>query len=219
MSIQAQLQEKLYDRAVEVADEGQFLKACKMFEQSGKFPEEQIIHADKFAHGFYRRALHHQSHQDEFQAVNDLEKALKFPNVHKAIKTLIQQRITVIRNGSIPETKKFDKAIEKRFGKYPSEDDLLQEFIQRFGLSQASRVRNIEGIHEIASIGVYRWAGDANRHEQWSKLIRKSKAGETGLPAFWRNMLAGLECVRCGFKKSIMSYQFWQRRIEMPRGV
>ncbi len=189
MSIKSQLKDKLFQQAVELVKEDRFLDACQIFEQSRTVPDKQTIHKDKFAYSFYRRALFHQQHRKENQAINDLEKALKFPNVPKSIQTLIQQRLTVIRKGAIPEIKKFDKAIEQEFGRYPSEDDLLKKFVSKYGLSQASKVPNIEGIDEISAIGVYRWVGDVNRHEQWSKLIRKFKAGDRNLPAFFARIL------------------------------
>ena len=190
MSFKVQLQAKLRDGAIDMAIKGKFLEATKMFDQSGTLPEEQAKHTEKLAYAFYRRALFVQSNQDENQAINDLETANKFPGVSLQLRSLIQQRLTIIRKESIPETRKLDEAIEWRFERPLHEVELLNEFFQRFGLSSATRLRDVDGIDEISSVGVYRWSGDINRNEQWSKLIRQFKNGDSVLAAFFGHILA-----------------------------
>ena len=77
-----------------------------------------------------------------------------------------------------------------RFEKPPSEVELRGRFLQRFGLNQAMRARTVEGIDEVSAVGVYRWAGDTHRNEQWSRLIREFKQGDPVLPGFFGRILA-----------------------------
>lgn len=190
MSLGAQLQTKFPEKAVEMATRGQFMEATKMFEQSGKLPGQQVKHTEELANAFYRRALFHQSNQKENHAIADLETAQKFPKVSQSLRSLIQQRLTIIRNPPISGVKKLDEAIEQRFGKPSSNVDLKKTFFIRFGLSPTTQLREVDGIDEISSIGVYRWSGDTNRNEQWSKLIRQLKEGDSELPAFFGRILA-----------------------------
>lgn len=190
MNIKAQLQAKLRDEAVNMATKSKFLEATKMFDQSGTLPGEQVKHTDILAYAFYRRALFQQSNQNENQAINDLETAHKFPGVPQPLRSLIQQRLTIIRKESIPDSRKLDEAIEWRFERSSYNVKLLNKFFQRFGLSSATRIRDVDGIDEISSVGVYRWSGDKNRNEQWSKLIRQFKDGDSVLPAFFGRILA-----------------------------
>ena len=67
---------------------------------------------------------------------------------------------------------------------------MRREFLQRYGLSQAQEKRTVDGIDEISAVGAYRWAGDINRNERWSQLIRQFKEGEKELPAFFGRILA-----------------------------
>ncbi len=139
MSMKAQLQASFWDEAVQMAKKERFLEATKMFEQSGTLPGTQTTHTEKLAYGFYRRALWHQNNQDEPRAIVDLETALKFPKIPQLLRSLIQQRLTVIRNEPISEVRKFDEAIESQFERCSSEVDLIKEFFDRYGLSPASR--------------------------------------------------------------------------------
>ena len=77
-----------------------------------------------------------------------------------------------------------------RFDRRASEVDLREKFLARYGLSRASRAPSVAEIDEISSVGVYRWAGDTHRNEQWSQLIRRFKSGEATLPALFARILA-----------------------------
>ena len=57
-------------------------------------------------------------------------------------------------------------------------------------MNQAMRSPIVEGIDEVSAIGVYRWAGDTQRNEQWSRLIREFKQGDPVLPGFFGRILA-----------------------------
>ena len=170
--------------------QGRHLEAVLKFEQCGLQPGEQSKRGGDLAYSFYRRALCRQRDQDESQAIGDLEKARQFPGVPSWLKSLIQQRLTAIRRGAHPEARRFNNAIAGRFGRPPSVVELRREFLKRYGLSQANRPRIVKGIDEISSVGVYRWAGDRNRNEQWSRLIRQFKGGDHVLPVFFAQILA-----------------------------
>ena len=189
-SLGLQLKARLLQEAVESARRGRHLVATARFDQSGVQPGEQSEHADNLAYAFYRRALSYQSDQDESRATGDLEKARQFPGVPVQLRSLIQQRLTAIQKGPHPEIRKFDKAIAGRFDRPPSVVELRGEFLNRYGLSQANRLRTADGIDQISSVGVYRWAGDRNRNEQWSRLIRQFKGGDPVLPAFFGRILS-----------------------------
>ena len=103
---------------------------------------------------------------------------------------MIQLRLSAIKNDKHSSIREFDKAITQHFNVAASGIDLSREFLKRYDLSQPSHIREVEGIDEISSIGVYRWAGDVNRNEQWSRLIRQFKKGDPMLPVFFGRLLA-----------------------------
>ena len=189
-SLGLQLKAKLIEEAVELARRGQHLDATARFDQSKVQPGEQSGRGRDLAYSYYRRALYHQKDQDDSRAVSDLEKARQFSGVPTQLRVLIQQRLTAINTGAHPETSKFDKAIAGRFDRLSSAVDLRGEFLKKYRLSQANRLRTVDGIDEISSVGVYRWAGDRSRNEQWSQLIRQFKNGDPALPGFFGRILA-----------------------------
>ena len=189
-SLGDQLKGKLLEAAVDYTRRGRHLEATAKFDQCGVQPREQAAHGDNLAYSFYRRALCHQRDGNESRAIGDLEKALQFPGVPARLQSLIQQRLSVMQKRTHPDTRSFDLAIAGRFDRAPSAVELRGEFLERYGLSQAKRQRRVDGIDEISSVGVYRWAGDKNRNEQWSRLIRQFKAGDAVLPAFFGRILA-----------------------------
>lgn len=189
-SLKVQLQGKLLDDAVRLARDGHYSDAVESFDLSGLQPGQQAKYADVLAYAFYRRALAQQCVLDESRAIRDLQRALQFPGVSCGLRWVIQQRLTVIQKGADAEVRNFDAAIAGRFEKPPSEVELRGRFLRRFGLSQAMHSPTVEGIDEVSAIGVYRWAGDKNRNEQWSRLIREFKQGDPVLPGFFGRVLA-----------------------------
>ena len=183
--LKVQLQGKLLEEAVRVARKGQHLDATETFDRSGALPEQQSKHADDLAYAFYRRALTHQSDLDVSSAIRDLQTALRFPSLPRGLRSLILSRLTVIQKGASADVRKFDAAIAGRFERSPSEIELRGLFLQRFSLNQAMRSKIVEGIDDMSAVGVYRWAGDTQRNEQWSRLIREFKQGDPVLPGFF----------------------------------
>ena len=189
-SLGEQLKGKLLEEAVELAERGRHLEATARFDQAGVQPGEQREHGDKLAYAFYRRALARQGDEEESQALWDLERARQFPGVAARVRLLIQERVTAIQSDAHADARKFEKALAGRFDSAPSAVELRRKFLSRYGLGQPKRRRAVDGIDEIASVGVYRWAGDSKRNEQWSQLIRDFKKGEPGLPAFFGRILS-----------------------------
>ena len=188
--LKAQWQGKLLDEAVGLAQKGHHLDAAETFDRCGAVPEQQAKHADNLAYAFYRRALTQQSDLDKPGAIEDLQTALRFPGLSRRLRSLIHSRLTVIRRGASAEVRKFDAAIAEQFERPSSEVQLRGRFLQRFSLNQAMRSGSVDGIDEVSAIGVYRWAGDTNRNEQWSRLIRQFKEGNPELPGFFGRILA-----------------------------
>lgn len=188
--LKVQWQGKLLDKASRLARKGHYLDAAETFDQSGAVPEQQAKHADDIGYALYRRALTHQSELDELRAAGDLQIALRFPGLSGRLRSLIRSRLTVIQNGASVEVKNFDAAIEGHFERSSSEVELRSIFLQRFSLNQAKHSRSVEGIDEVSAVGVYRWAGDRQRNEQWSRLIREFKKGDPELPKFFGRILA-----------------------------
>ena len=189
-SLGEQLKGKLIEEAVELARRGRHLEATARFDQAGMLPGEQREHGDELAHAFYRRALARQRDEEESEAIRDLERARQFPGVGARVRLLIQERMTAIQSDAHAEARKFDKALAGRFDSAPSAVELRRKFLSRYGLGQPKRRRAVDGIDEMSCVGVYRWAGDTNRNEQWSQLIRDFKKGEPGLPAFFGRILS-----------------------------
>ena len=189
-SLGAQLKAKLLEEAIESVRQGDYLDAATKFSQSSVLPGQQFLHAEELAYAFYERALTYQSDMDEARAIADLETALQFPSLPRLLRSLIQQRLTIIKKEPDEEIMKFDEAIAGQFERLASDIELRDEFLRRFGLSQAHCSRKVDAIDEVSTVGVYRWVGDSNRNEQWSQLIRKFKAGDAVLPAFFGRILA-----------------------------
>ena len=175
---------------MELAMRGQHVEASAAFDQTGLLPGELGKHGERLAYSFYRRALVRQREEEESLAVKDLERARQFPGVGTHVRLLIQERLTAIQSEADADVRKFDKALAGRFDSAPSTVELRGKFLARYGLTQPNRRRTVDGIDEISCVGVYRWAGDTNRNEQWSHLIREFKKGEPGLPAFFGRILA-----------------------------
>ncbi|MCY4440696.1 MAG: phosphoribosyltransferase [Deltaproteobacteria bacterium] len=189
-SLGTRLKAKHLEEAIESARQGDYLEAAAKFGQSGVSPGQQLLHTKDLAYAFYKRALTHQSDMNKWRAIADLETALQFPSLPRSLRSLVQQRLTVVRKGSDVEIRKFDEAIAQQFDRRASDIELRGEFLRQFGLSQANRSPKVDGVDEVSTVGVYRWVGDANRDEQWSQLIRKFKKGDAVLPAFFGRILA-----------------------------
>ena len=189
-SLGAQLRDGLLEKAVDLSVRGQHLEATVKFDQSGAEPGKQGEHGGELALSFNKAALLDHMNGEESQTIKDLEKARQFSGAPTRLRSLIQRRLTVVQNRPHPETKRFDLAISKRFDKPASAVELRMEFFSRFGLSQPNRTARVEGIDEISTVGVYRWAGDSKRNEQWSQLIRQFKAGDAAMPALFGRILA-----------------------------
>ena len=189
-SLRDLLEAKHIEDAVELARSGDYLESAVRFGQSGVAPGDQEQHASELALAFYRSALAHQSKLAVPQAIGDLVTASQFPNLPRPLWSLIQQRLTAIQKDLDEEVRRFDEAVAGRFDRRASEVDLRGEFLTRYGLSRAIRSPGVAEIDEISSVGVYRWAGDTHRNEQWSQLIRKFKSGESTMPALFGRILA-----------------------------
>ena len=184
------MQAGLLEQAIEQAEQGDYLGSAAAFEQSGVMAGEHVSGATDLAYAFYRRALCRLVDLDVRGAIRDLDTARRFPNLPKRLRSLLQERVTAIQREPMAELRQFDSAIADRFERRASEVDLRGEFLGKYGLSQANRVQAVEGVDGISAVGVYRWAGDINRNERWSRLIREFKRGEEGLPALFGRILA-----------------------------
>ena len=183
------IQKSRLNEAVELARQGYYIDSANKFSQCNVSPGQQVSSSDDLAYAFYRRALLYQSTQKTLKAIEDLEWAREFPGLPKPLKLLIQARLTALQKPNQEDIRKFDQAIAEQFNRSPQDIDLLAEFLRRFGLHQAQHIPKIAGIDELSAVGVYRWAGDINRNEQWSQLIRKFKQGNNALTAFFGRIL------------------------------
>ena len=166
------------------------MDAAETFDRSGALPGEQVKISGELAHAFYRRALVRQSDLDESGAIADLQAALRFPGLPRRFRGLVQDRLTVIQKGATADVRKFEAAVMDRFEAPPSEVELRSRFLRRFALNRALGTWDVQGVDEISAIGAYRWAGDENRKDQWSQLIREFKQGDPALPGFFGRILA-----------------------------
>lgn len=184
------LQQEFLKKAVSAAQDGRHTEAAISFKQSKVLPGNQSTRSCELAYAFYRYALICQSEGDELRALENLETARQFPSLTKPLHSLLQRRLTAIKMDTADEIRRFENAIAKRFDLPATAVELINEFLERYGLSQPTRCPTIAGIDEISSVGVYRWAGDLNRNERWSQLIRQFKKGDNTLPAFFGRVLA-----------------------------
>lgn len=185
-----QLQAKLIEQAIELARRGQYVESAQKFEQSDADESGIQTESSLIAFAFYRRALLYLANMDLQDAIRHLETANRFPGVPNRLRSLFQERISAIRKDPSSEIREFDAAIADRFESRPTSIDLRAEFLRKYTLSQARRKRTIPKIDAVSAVGVYRWAGDINRNETWSELIRAFKQGDQGLPAFFGRILA-----------------------------
>ena len=189
-SIKDQLKSQLIEQAINFAEQGKYVDAARSFDQSELQPSSQRSNMAKLAFSYYRSALAHQANLNLEAAVGDLVKALQFSSLPRELRALIQQRLSILEKAPDAEVVKFDQAVAGQFDRRSSEVQLRAEFIARFKLNQANRKRNVKAIDEISAVGVYRWAGDESRNEQWSRLIRQFKSGDSMMPAFFGRVLA-----------------------------
>ena len=185
-----QLQTKLVEQAIDLARRGKYVDSTQLFEQSGAKESDIEPGSSLIAFAFYRSALHCVAEVDFQSAIRYLETANRFRDVPGWLRSLIGERISTIRREPDAEIKRFERSIADRFEGNPTAIDLREEFLRRYTLSRAMRQRTIAAIDGISAIGVYRWAGDINRNETWSKLIRKFTLGDQGLPALFGRILA-----------------------------
>ena len=186
----AQLKAGLLDRAIQLAGQGDYLESVAAFEQSGAIAGDQKSGAADLAYALYRRALNWLADSDVRGAIRDLETARRFPNLPHRLRSRLQERLTAIQCEPAADLRKLDAAIADRFERRASEVDLRGEFLEKYGLSQAKREQTVDGVGGISAVGVYRWVGDINRNERWSRLIREFKSGDKGLPALFGRILA-----------------------------
>ena len=186
----AQLKARLLEQAIEQAEQGNYVASAAAFEQSGEMAGEHVSGTAELAYAFYRRALYCLVDSDVRGAIRDLETARRFPNLPQRLRLLLQERVTAIQREPMAELRQFDAAIADRFERRASEVDLRGEFLGKYGLRQANRERTVNRVDGISAVGVYRWAGDIDRNERWSRLIREFKRGDEGLPALFGRLLA-----------------------------
>ena len=189
-TLKARFEARPLEEAIELARSGDYVESAARFGQCGVAPGDQEQHAAGLAFAFYRSALAHQSNLAVQEAIGDLVTASQFPNLPRPLWSLIQQRQTAIQKDLDEEVRRFDEAVAGRFDRRASEVDVRGEFLTRYGLGRASRTPGVADIDEISSVGVYRWVGDTNRNDQWSRLIRKFKTGAATLPALFARILA-----------------------------
>lgn len=185
-----QLQAKLVEQAVDLARRGKYVDSTQLFEQSGAKESDIELEPSLIAFAFYRRALHCVAEVDFQSAIRYLEAANRFRHVPGSLRSLIGERISTLRREPSAEIREFERLIADRFEGKPTDIDLRGEFLRRYTLSRAMHEREFDAIDGVSAIGVYRWAGDINRNETWSALIRKFKQGDQGLPAFFGRILA-----------------------------
>ena len=167
-----------FDEILELAEEGKFNDSANRLDKF-KFDEiREHQRADKFSYIYYRRALINQFKDCNETAALDLEKAKKFSNLSNDLQTLVQERLTAIRN-----TNKSDHmnsmifAAEDLFGVPYSQIDLIDECKKRWRIDEPKKRLNIGEVDDYSCIGVYRWSGDPKRNDLIPSLIRRQKSG------------------------------------------
>ena len=185
-----QLQPKLIEQALKHATRGRYVDAARTFEQSTASAADVDEGGAELAYALYRLALLYLAERDFPSAIQRIETAKRFPNLPRQLNSLFQERIDVIQREPDQEVREFDKAIAGRFESGPSHVVLRDEFLKRYTLEQAKREANVTAIEGVSAVGVYRWAGDSNRNDKLSQLIRNLKRGEQGMPALFGRILA-----------------------------
>ena len=172
-----------FDEILELAEEGKFNDSANRLDKFNFDEIREHRRAATFSYIYYRRALINQFKDCNETAVLDLEKAKKFSNLSNDLQTLVQERLTTIRN-----TNKSDHmnsmilVAEDLFGVPYSQIDLIGECKKRWRIDEPKKRLNIGDVDDYSCIGVYRWSGDPKRNDLIPSLIREQKAGSTLLP-------------------------------------
>jgi DNA processing protein len=168
-----------------------FVEAADQLDQLHLPPEVLSAQAELLSLAYYRRAVQRQAEHANVAALDDLEKSLRYPGVSDSLRQLISSRIVAIRNvGTLPEVRKFDEAVAKRFDGNISDRGLLGEFLLKHSLNRPQRLLRIPFVDAISSVSVYRWKADQHYGETWSKLIRQAKKGDEGALLMFGRLLA-----------------------------
>jgi DNA processing protein len=152
---------------------------------------ERESYGSQIAYAYYQRALHLHAEGHAFKAVNDLEKAKNFPGLSERFRTLIQSRLTAIQKaGRLEEVRSLDEQVNAYFAGSISSAGVLGEFMSKYRLNKPHKALTIPHIADVSSISVYRWQGDQNYGETWTKLIRQAKKGERVVIALLSRLMA-----------------------------
>lgn len=190
-AFKARLEEDALLQVLEFVKAGRGREAADKLDTLTLRPQDRQAHGSRLACAYYQRALAFHAAGRSFQAVTDLERAKNFPGLTERFRSLIQSRLTAIQKaGKTPEVRALDEQVNAYFGGSMSAEGLLGEFMAKYRLSKPHRPLAIPFIDQISSVSVYRWQGDQNYGETWTRLIRQAKKGEKVVIALLSRLLA-----------------------------
>jgi predicted amidophosphoribosyltransferase len=177
--------------ALALVKQGHPIEGAGRLDQLRLTEQQRTENAALLAEAYYRRGLWHHAERKTQAAISDLEKALNFPGLVPATRSTIQARMTSIQKaGRSPEIRELDARVEEYFEGSISTAGLLGEFMAKYRLSKPQRDLTIHFLDAISSVSVYRWQGDQNYGETWTKLIRQAKSGERAVITLLSRILA-----------------------------
>lgn len=166
------------EEILELADEEKFYDSANRLDEIDFEKIREQKQAEKFSYIYYRRALTNQFKEFHEDAIRDLEKSKKFSNLSNDFQTLVQERLTAIRNTNKSNyMNESISIVEDLFEKKFSEIDLIDECKKQWRIDEPKRWLSIDKIDDYSCIGVYRWSGDPKRNDLIPRLIREQKKG------------------------------------------
>ena len=178
------------EEILKLADEENFNDSANRLDEIKFADIREHKQAEKFSYIYYRRALIYQFKDCHEDAIKDLEKSKKFSGLSNDLQTLVQKRLTAIRNiNKSNHLKEFISIVEDQFEMRYSEIDLISEMKNRWRIEEAKKRLDINKVDDYSCIGVYRWSGDPKRNDLIPRLIRELKIGSESLSKLFALLL------------------------------
>ena len=170
------------EEILKLADEENFNDSANRLDKIRFADIREHKQAEKFSYIYYRRALIYQFKDCHEDAIKDLEKSKKFSGLSNDLQTLVQERLTAIRNiNKSNHMNEFISIVERNFEVRYSESDLIPKMKKRWRIEEPKKRLDINKVDDYSCIGVYRWSGDPKRNDLIPCLIRKLKSGSEPL--------------------------------------
>ena len=190
-ALKVQIENSALTEALTLVKQGRPIDGADRLDRLTLSQQQRTENAALLAEAYYRRGVCRHSAGTTQAALSDLEKALGFPGLPPSMRATIQGRLTSIQKaGRSSAIRDLDKTIEGYFEGSISQAGVLGEFMAKYRLSKPHRELSIAFLDGVSSVSVYRWQGDQNYGETWTRLIRSAKSGQPEVISLLARILA-----------------------------